>query len=164
MSDVVRYCMFVGVSKLKFNISIFPFSDVIKAELVSVAEAAFAKKAPNSWVEAFEWRLEHMPDVTVFVAEQSAKIVGFKAGYATAYDRYYSWLGGVRPEYRRRGVASELMRRQHAWIENSRFRLLETQVSKSNSQMIAINEAGGFIKSGDFLKDGDPYLIFEKVF
>ena len=80
-----------------------PFTDEFEAQYVSVAAAVFGDSADDEWLDTLRWRLNHMPDVTVFVAYDGERIMGFKAGYAQTYDRYYSWLGGTHPEYRGRG-------------------------------------------------------------
>lgn len=62
------------------------------------------------------WRIQHMPDFSSFSARGGEALIGFKLGYALTSKRYYSWLGGVHPEFQRDGVARELMQRQHSWI------------------------------------------------
>ncbi len=104
-----------------------------------------------------------MPDVTLFFAEQAGKRVGFKAGYTTAYDRYYSWLGGVSPSVRRQGIARTLMQHQHDWLVQSRFNQVECHVDQDNAAMIDANLKAGLIVVGSFLKDGKPYTIMQKA-
>jgi ribosomal protein S18 acetylase RimI-like enzyme len=60
------------------------------------------------------WRLEAMPSVSVVCACVDDEIVGFKIGYAHSQSRYYSWLGGVKPQRRRRGIGAQMMELQHA--------------------------------------------------
>lgn len=131
-------------------------------KFIPLAEFVFNSDASQSWIDGLEWRLLNMPDVTIFSAYDDADLVGFKIGYATAYDRYYSWLGGVHPDYQRRGIASELTLQQHSWLSQSRFTKLETQLSKTNKAMFAINKKSGFVQTGQFQKNGEPYLIMEK--
>ena len=47
----------------------------------------------------------------------------YKIGYAMTQTKYYSWLGGVRPDQRRQGLASELMERQHNWAAAQGYQL-----------------------------------------
>jgi GNAT superfamily N-acetyltransferase len=47
-----------------------------------------------------------------------AEIGGLAAGFKVGYERegnWYSWLGGVHPDFRRRGVARLLADRQDEW-------------------------------------------------
>lgn len=62
------------------------------------------------------WRMQNMPELSVFSARMEAELVGFKIGYAMTSKRYYSWLGGVALAQRRLGIARELMAQQHARV------------------------------------------------
>lgn len=139
-----------------------PFSQAFISEFTEMAERVFGGAADRNWLDSLKWRLERMPDVTVFVAEAGSRSVGFKAGYAMARDRYYSWLGGVDPDFRKRGIAKELMNQQHSWLRGSRFQLLETHVEQDNSAMIQLNLKSGLGVTGLFLKDGRPYFVMQK--
>ncbi|WP_020571196.1 GNAT family N-acetyltransferase [Neolewinella persica] len=50
----------------------------------------------------------------ILIAEIGGVAAGFKVGYERD-DYWYSWLGGVHPEFRRRGVARMLADRQDEW-------------------------------------------------
>ena len=140
-----------------------PFIKTFIGQFISLSELTFKKDASQSWIDGLGWRLENMPDVTVFIMFDEDRLIGYKAGYATAYDRYYSWLGAVHPDFQRQGVARRLMQAQHDWLTASRFTLLETQVTKSNDAMLDLNLSSGFQISGEFSKRGEPYLILEKT-
>lgn len=43
----------------------------------------------------------------ILIAYDKDQPIGFKVGYERG-DFFYSWMGGVIPEYRRQGVASKL--------------------------------------------------------
>ena len=140
-----------------------PFDPAFIHQFVDLSETAFGTDASQSWTNGLNWRLENMPDVTVFIMFDEDRLIGYKAGYATAYDRYYSWLGAVHPDHTRKGIARRLMQAQHDWLTASRFTLLETQVAKSNDAMLDLNLSSGFQISGEFSKRGEPYLILEKT-
>ena len=141
-----------------------PFDLAFINQFIDLSEIAFANAAEQSWINGLNWRLENMPDVAVFTMCEGDRLAGYKAGYATSYDRYYSWLGAVDPEFQRQGIARRLMQAQHDWLSASRFTLLETQVSKSNKAMLELNLSGGFQISGEFSKKGEPYFVMEKTF
>jgi ribosomal protein S18 acetylase RimI-like enzyme len=48
-----------------------------------------------------------------FIARVDGQAVGFKLGYEKNREEFFSWLGGVIKEHRGRGIARELLRRQH---------------------------------------------------
>jgi ribosomal protein S18 acetylase RimI-like enzyme len=97
---------------------------------------------------ALAWRLSNMPDVSVFCARSQSRLVGFKAGYAMTERRYYSWLGGVHPDFRRRGIASALMDRQHAWLVERGYAVVETAANQENHAMAQANLRHGFSVCG----------------
>lgn len=51
----------------------------------------------------------------ILIARAEGRAVAYKLGYAISEREFYSWLGGVLPEYRRKGIASELRQAQEAW-------------------------------------------------
>lgn len=117
------------------------------------------------FAEGIKWRLTSMPDVTVFVASIDGNMVGFKAGYATAINKYYSWLGGVDPEFRQKGIGKNLMEAQHNWIEqNTSYSVVKTQTAADNAAMIGLNRRFGFEITGNCKKHNKPYVIMEKIF
>ena len=60
-------------------------------------------------------RLENAPHL-ILIAEIGGEPVGFKVGYERERDgSFYSWMGGVIPTHRRKGVASLLAGRQEQW-------------------------------------------------
>ena len=139
------------------------FDPAFTTQFISLSKIAFGTDAAESWINGLNWRLTNMPDVTVFAMFDDDNLIGYKAGYATAFDRYYSWLGAVHPDFQRQGIARRLMQAQHDWLTASRFTLLETQVAKVNNAMLDLNLSSGFQISGEFSKFGEPYLILEKT-
>jgi riboflavin kinase, archaea type len=102
------------------------------------------------------WRLNEMPNASVQVAREG-QLVGFKVGYAVARSRYHSWLGGVRAGWRRRGIALQLMEKQHAWLRTQGFTSVETAVVPANAAMLMLNLRVGFrvigsYSRGDYLR------------
>jgi ribosomal protein S18 acetylase RimI-like enzyme len=139
-----------------------PFSDEFVKEFIALTQKIFDRNADEAWLGSLKWRLENMPDLCVLVAQIDGQMVGYKAGYATAYDRYYSWLGGVHPDYRRQGIARDLMNSQHNWLKSSRFNLIETHMAQNNKNMIELNQKCGLIITGMFMNDEKPYFIMRK--
>lgn len=108
------------------------------------------------------WRIENMPDFTVFGARCDGALVGFKMGYAHTRRRYYSWLGGVHPEFRHRAIARQMMASQHRWLADQGYTSVETSARDDNAAMIQLNLSSGFREVGSRLKDGHNNTVFEK--
>lgn len=74
-----------------------------------------------------------MPDASVHAARLEGRLAAFKFGYAIERKRYLSWLGGVAPSHRRRGLARDLMACQHDWARRRGYEYIETGAIKSNA-------------------------------
>ena len=110
--------------------------------------------------EDISWRLGRMPDLTVFSAWDAEAIRGFKLGYVVTSSRYYSWLGGVDPEYRGAGIATALMRQQHDWVFARGYTVIETEVLQENHAMQQLNERSGFRVAGMRFDKAEPRIIY----
>lgn len=64
----------------------------------------------------YEKRLRLSPKQLILVAYYQHEPVGFKIGYQRYTDgSFYSWMGGVLPAYRQKGVASQLAQLMETW-------------------------------------------------
>jgi predicted GNAT superfamily acetyltransferase len=99
----------------------------------------------------------------ILFAVADGRVVGYKVGYEDRTDRFYSWLGGVHPAYRNRGIASELMRRQHAWCEQQGYSIIRTHTKNKWRNMLVLNIRHGFDIIGTYTDGkGEPKIILEK--
>lgn len=99
----------------------------------------------------------------VLVAIHDQVVIGYKVGYEDRTHRFYSWVGGVDPEYRKQGIASELMRRQHVWCTLNGYSLIRTQTKNKWRNMLILNLRHGFDIVGTFTDEkGEPKIILEK--
>lgn len=128
------------------------------ARLLDLARRVFTSLEP----EYLSWRIEHMPDLSLFVAVDGDDWLGFKCGYAMTQRRYYSWLGGVDPDHRGRGLAAELMLAQHDWLKTTHYPVVETHVRQDNLPMVRANQKFGFKIRGRFLKGDQVNLIMQR--
>lgn len=142
---------------MDYSLAVAPLDARLIAALAQLGEAVFG--APKA---DLHWRLEHMPSASVACASEAGRLVGFKAGYAMGRGRYYSWLGGVHPDFRRRGIAAELMRQQHAWLRERGFETVETAANRDNLAMIRANLDHGFTVCGLRHKADRVQVLFSK--
>ena len=67
-------------------------------------------------------RLKHRLHLAL-VAEKEGELLGFKVGYQSDNpDTFYSWMGGVRPEFRKNGIANALAECQENWLREKGFK------------------------------------------
>ena len=137
-----------------------PFEGSFLDQLQDCAEDVF--KSPSAEREEMVWRLENMPDAVVHCAKLDGELVGFKIAYATRRRRLYSWLGGVRSDYRRRGVAKALMQAQHQWAKASGYVNVETGTIRNNLPMLSLNLQFGFEIIGTYARSGTTRVLMTK--
>jgi GNAT superfamily N-acetyltransferase len=108
-------------------------------------------------------RLPKMTDPDLWLAEAEGEPVGFKLGYRRGARLLYSWLGGVVPEWRGRGVARALMERQHEHAPAQGYALVETRTRAANNAMMLLNLSCGFHVCGyEVDARGNPVVTLRK--
>lgn len=95
-------------------------------------------------------------------ARDGDRVVGFKLGYERTREEFYSWLGGVLPDYRRRGIAAELLKRQHAWCVDTGYPTVTTEVVNRNVAMLKLNLDHGFMIVGTRADDNGLKVLLSK--
>lgn len=140
-----------------YTVATNPFEDVFIDDLHGLAKSIFGS------VERSElaWKLSRMPDVSVHFA-RGDRMVGFKIGYAVGPARYYSWLGGVDPDHRRRGIALRMLEDQHSWARAHRYTSIETSLVPTNTAMLTLNLRVGFQVIGMYTRDEMPRVTLLK--
>lgn len=99
----------------------------------------------------------------VLLAVDAGEVVGYTIGYEDRTGRFYSWLGGVDPRHRGRGIASELMRIQHAWCHEHGYKTIRTHSKNEWRDMLILNLRHGFDVIGTYTDGkGQPKIILEK--
>lgn len=95
-------------------------------------------------LEKFEKRISESENLLTILANAKSRIVGFKIGYRIAPKKFYSWVGGVDENFRQKGIAAELMRRQHAWCVRNGFETVRTKTQNRFKPMLILNIKNGF--------------------
>lgn len=155
-----------GVSRPRFEKINFKFETLSsinesqKKEINSIYQTCFQK---NLGIK-FESTINSNSCPNYILAYEGEKLVGFKLGYARNADHFYSWLGGVLPDYRGLGLASVLMETQHEWCKSEGFKRIETRTRNQFTSMISLNLKFGFKVVGTIAYEGDSIkIIMEKV-
>ncbi len=101
----------------------------------------------------------------ILIALDEDRVVGYKIGYQDRATRFYSWLGGVAPNHRGQGIASELMRRQHEWCQHQGYAIIRTHTKNRWRNMLILNLRHSFDVIGTYTDgQGEPKIMLEKRF
>lgn len=98
----------------------------------------------------FHERLNKKPKLSVLMA-QSDRIEGFKIGYERFRGVFFSWIGGVLQESRRKGIARTLLRRQHVLCLERGYNEIQTETFGDGKAMLLLNIQEGFEVYGTYL-------------
>lgn len=127
--------------------------------MCTLHSAIFTTQHPDSIEDELAARSKSL----ILIALDHDEVVGYKIGYQDLKTRFYSWLGGVYPDYRGQGIASELMRRQHEWCESQGYSIVRTQTKNKWRSMLILNLRHGFDVIGTYTDEkGEPKIILEK--
>jgi GNAT superfamily N-acetyltransferase len=124
-------------------------------------EAIFGKPAG----EKVQERMANARDLLVLIAQSGdGTPAGFKIGYRQDPYTWYSWLGGVLPEFRGQGIAGLLMQHQHDWAKNRGYRRIQTKTMNRWRSMLILNLKFGFNVIGTYVgADKTVRIILEKT-
>jgi GNAT superfamily N-acetyltransferase len=92
----------------------------------------------------FDRRLGHRQKVLRMIASLDGEPVGFTIGYELRPTTYYSWLYGVLPQVRRRGIASQLMAAEHAWARGQGFEMVRFECYNQHRPMLQLAIEHGY--------------------
>nr|WP_093060781.1 GNAT family N-acetyltransferase [Psychrobacillus sp. OK028] len=103
------------------------------------------------------------PRLLCITATSGAKVIGYKIGYALDNDKFYSWLGGVDTNFRKFGVGSTLMEKQHQYLKEQGYSVVQTKTMNKWRSMLVLNIKNGFDVIGTYTdKKGLHKIILEK--
>lgn len=118
------------------------------AEAVAVSqqipEFTYAPLTVAAETALFTKRLHNKPHL-ILIARVNGEAVGFKVGYER-YNKYtfYSFMGGVLPQYRRMGIAKALANAQEAWVKEAGYRRIVFKTRNRFANMLLFGISSGF--------------------
>ncbi|RSK48428.1 GNAT family N-acetyltransferase [Hymenobacter rigui] len=130
-------------------------------ERVAAVLAGALGSSKSELLTDLQYQQQRQP-VQVWLAYVEGQLVGCKLGYERQPGQYYSWLGGVHPDYRGQGVAAELMRRQHAWCQEQGYRRIRTHTYNRWRAMLLLNLRHGFDIIGTMQGTHGLTIVLEK--
>ncbi|MDX8344962.1 GNAT family N-acetyltransferase [Rossellomorea sp. YZS02] len=89
-------------------------------------------------------KMASKPEILIDMAMFDSRVIGYKIGYELDPHTFYSWLGGVDPDYRKQGIAAELMKRQHHTLKELRYMVVQTKTMNKWRSMLILNIKNGF--------------------
>lgn len=92
--------------------------------------------------EEYHRRLDSVPHL-ILVAFAGSRAVAFKVGYQRE-DYFYSWMGGVLPEYRRMGLAARLAKTQEDWARAAGYDSITFKTRNQHKAMLIFALRNGF--------------------
>ncbi|MRX72062.1 GNAT family N-acetyltransferase [Bacillus lacus] len=89
-------------------------------------------------------KMTSKPQLLVITAMDGKKVIGYKIGYEIDCNKFYSWVGGVDTNYRKYGVASMLMKKQHQYLKENGYNVVQTKTMNKWRSMLVLNIKKGF--------------------
>ncbi len=142
-----------------------------KVRAASIAEAAAVSRqipefnAPYDETE-YQRRMAGRYSLILVAETPTGALAGFKAGYALDNRVFYSWMGGVLPEFRRSGLAQALLENQESQVKALGYRAIQVKTRNCYPAMRMLLDKNGYQIIG-FTPAEDPLqnrLLFEKKF
>jgi len=93
------------------------------------------------------------------VAYSNDEPIAYKAGYELSAQLYYSWLGGVTLQYRKQGLARQLMAQQHTLIKTMGYKVVRTHTHNKYREMLILNIRSGFEIIGVLKYSSNPEAV-----
>lgn len=92
----------------------------------------------------FQQRLDNRKNI-ILTAYLDGQLAGFKIGYEKdEAGVFYSWLGGVLPKFRRKGIAKALANKQEQLVQTLGFKILEFKTRNYLKPMLIFGLTNGF--------------------
>lgn len=137
------------------------FPSALRLEVLDICICIF----PGFDGEKFSSKIADKRNILVTQTRLEGKLIGFKLGYEKSPELFYSWLGAVMPEYRRKGIARKLISIQHTWCKDKAYRCIQTKTTNKWKSMLILNIQSGYDVKAILKKDnqGDKILLEKKL-
>ncbi len=135
------------------------------AECIEISEKIPEFSSGNYGEASYLQRLSNT-QYLILVAEKDQQVVGFKVGYDRYRDgSFYSWLGGVLPENRKDGIATQLANEQEKWVSEQGFSSITLKTRNRFRAMLIFALKNGFLIENIEIKENieDNRIILRKM-
>ena len=93
-------------------------------------------------------RLDQAKNHLILIASDAGNPIAYKLGYEVSSDEFYSWLGGVIPDYRKQGIASKLREMQENWVIEKGYNRISVKSMNQFPAMLSLLIGSGYKISG----------------
>lgn len=101
----------------------------------------------------------------LLIGEVNEVAVAYKLGYWINSDCFYSWLGGVHPDYRKRGAAKSLLLEQERRVREMGAKEIRVKSMNQYQSMLLLLISQGYAITGVQLNaQGKEKILFSKKF
>jgi GNAT superfamily N-acetyltransferase len=99
---------------------------------------------PPRDLESFKRRYRGRHNILQMVARIKDRPVGFFLGFELKPDVFFAWFYGVLPDFRRQGIASQLMDAVHSWARQSGYDVLRVECHNQHRPLLHLSIALGY--------------------
>jgi GNAT superfamily N-acetyltransferase len=119
---------------------------------------------PTRDAEFFKRRFLGRYNPLLLVASLDDRPVGFFTGFELKPSMFFAWLYGVLPEFRRQGIALQLMEAMHSWVAEHDYDAVRFECHNQHRPMLHLAIAQGYDIVGIRWDPdrGSNLVIFEK--
>jgi len=134
-------------------------SEKLYQELASLYHYLFE----DADLKFFKQRIDVQLKALYVLAYNDTILIGFKIGYPYNAYTFYSWVGGVLPEFHNQGIAKQLAKLQEDYAKNKGFTKLRTKSMNQFKPMMILNLKNGFDITKIYTNTkGQTKIVFEK--
>src|SRR5437763_6234964 len=119
---------------------------------------------PVKDAESFRRRFRGRYNILRMIARIQDRPVGFFVGFELKPVTFIAWFYGVLPDFRRQGIASQLMDAVHTWAAENDYELIRVECHNGHRPMLHLSIQLGYDLVGmRWAADrGDNLVIFEQ--
>ena len=142
------------------------FIDLVGPEELPVITSLYNQIfRPARDLDSFKRRFRGRYNILMLLARLEDKPVGFVIGFELKPTVYFGWFYGVLPDYRRQGIASQLMEAVHGWAKQNEYESVRFECHNQHRPMLHLAIALEYDIVGIRWDPdrGDNLVIFEKV-
>ena len=120
---------------------------------------------PPRDVDSFRRRFRGRYNILRMIARIKDQPVGFFMGFELKPTTFFAWFYGVLPDFRRQGIATQLMEAVHEWAREQEYESVRLECHNSARPMLHLAIALEYIVAGIRWDPdrGDNLVIFEKA-